>query len=577
MPGVRNRFAVNSRCHVRTRRHEGCARALVSLVVALAPVVQCSDAWAGPKVVDIESSRSSSTMCALFDDGRVKCWGENGAGQLGLGDTADRGDSPKEMGDQLPFVDLGPNSRVAQLALGQSHVCARLVDGGVKCWGDNSGGYLGLGDTNSRGDNPGEMGAVLPRVALGTDAKVKSIAAGDAHTCALLQSGQVKCWGLGIYGATGLGNELGVGEVSAAMGDALQPVDLGQGAKAVAIAAGMAHTCALLEGGAVKCWGWNCAGQLGLGDDQNRGDQPGEMGDSLPAVRLGAGQQIVAIEAVDMETCALAASGRVFCWGAGNLSGRYFGDSAGSFANGIGARGVDMGDALKPVSTAADAQVKQLRLGATHACALLEGGGSSCWGMNYDGELGWWRFARDDADSNLSAGLFAHEDVHQLGGRWKLKSGARLDLGSGGNAIDLALGGQRDTQSSNPLAGTGYTCALGSDHAVRCWGGNKHGVLGHETTNRREPTTGMELPETCLLGPDCARREAARKAAVAKKDSAPVVTTPQAPDCRSANGITICCAASGGFDCAADRIADEALRGISDHSVALGSCGCSLR
>jgi alpha-tubulin suppressor-like RCC1 family protein len=70
------------------------------------------------------------------------------------------------------------------------------------------------------------------------------------------------------------------------MGATLPPVDLGLGRTALQLTAGSAHTCARLDDGTVKCWGRNVEGQLGLGDNQDRGDGPGEMGAALPAVQL---------------------------------------------------------------------------------------------------------------------------------------------------------------------------------------------------------------------------------------------------------------------------------------------------
>ncbi len=164
--------------------------------------------------------------CALLDDGRVKCWGFNGFGTQGLGDTVDRGDGPGEMGDRLPTVGLGTSRTATQIAAGYAHTCALLDDGTVKCWGANSNRRLGLGDTDHRGDGPGEMGDALPAVPLGTGRTATQIAAGDYHTCAVL------------------------------------------------------------DDATTKCWGNNRGGQLGLGDTADRGDGPGEMGDALPVVEL---------------------------------------------------------------------------------------------------------------------------------------------------------------------------------------------------------------------------------------------------------------------------------------------------
>jgi hypothetical protein len=104
-------------------------------------------------------------------------------------------------------------------------------------------------------------------------------------------------------------------------------VDLGTNATAVAIAAGYSSTCALLAGGSLKCWGFNNDGQLGLGDPTNRGDMPGQMGDHLPPVDLGACNKVATValgngaSAGDVHACALLDDGTVKCWGAGGQLG----------------------------------------------------------------------------------------------------------------------------------------------------------------------------------------------------------------------------------------------------------------
>ncbi|MDC0666602.1 hypothetical protein [Nannocystis radixulma] len=156
----------------------------------------CSaDCQEAVKVVQIGTGAGFS--CALFSHGKVKCWGFNDAGQLGLGDTEDRGDQPGEMGAALPFVDVGGD--VAEIAVGSFHVCARLVSGAVKCWGRNGDGQLGLGDKNHRGDQPGEMGNALPTVQLGGGAVVQlacgnSSAARASPTSRSSAGGSAGCW-----------------------------------------------------------------------------------------------------------------------------------------------------------------------------------------------------------------------------------------------------------------------------------------------------------------------------------------------------------------------------------------------
>jgi hypothetical protein len=162
-----------------------------------------------------------------------------------------------------------------------------------KCWGSNYYGQLGLGDTLARGDGADQMGENLPSVDLGANWTVVEVAAGYAHTCVRLENGvarAVKCWGLNNYGELGLGNTTSRGDGGGEMGDSLAAVQLGTGRSAVALALGKYFSCALLDDASVKCWGvntkQNSAGQLGLGDVESRGDGGGEMGDSLPAVPL---------------------------------------------------------------------------------------------------------------------------------------------------------------------------------------------------------------------------------------------------------------------------------------------------
>ncbi|RMF60337.1 MAG: hypothetical protein D6746_07015, partial [Bacteroidetes bacterium] len=174
------------------------------------------------------------------------------------------------------------------LTAGGERTCAVLSDGSLKCWGYNF-GRLGLGDQAHRGDDPGEMGTNLPAVDLGTGV-ISGVEAGSTHTCALLDNATVKCWGSNVNGQLGLGDKLTRGDDPGEMGNSLPPIDLGAGRTPTAIAAGGSFTCARLDNATVKCWGANSDGQLGLGDTSDRGDAPGEMGDNLPAVDLGTGR-----------------------------------------------------------------------------------------------------------------------------------------------------------------------------------------------------------------------------------------------------------------------------------------------
>ena len=98
-----------------------------------------------------------------------------------------------------------PNAVIA-VAPGGYHTCALLRDGRVKCWGSSMYGQLGYGDTDNRGDNAGEMGDNLPAVDLGTGLKAKAITSSNGHSCALLDNGSVKCWGKNTFGQLGYGD-----------------------------------------------------------------------------------------------------------------------------------------------------------------------------------------------------------------------------------------------------------------------------------------------------------------------------------------------------------------------------------
>ena len=177
-------------------------------------------------------------------------------------------------------VAAGCHSSNSQSA-GGSHTCAILGGGGVKCWGSGLYGQLGYDSTDDKGDATGEM-AGLGTINLGASAI--AIAAGGTHTCAILVGGGVKCWGRGFDGQLGYDSIDDKGDAAGEMAG-LGTVNLG--ASAIAIAAGGDHTCAILVGGGVKCWGDNWNGQLGYDSIDDKGDAAGEMA-GLGTVNLGA-------------------------------------------------------------------------------------------------------------------------------------------------------------------------------------------------------------------------------------------------------------------------------------------------
>mmetsp|Transcript_43177 Transcript_43177/g.101492 ORF Transcript_43177/g.101492 Transcript_43177/m.101492 type:complete len:1314 (-) Transcript_43177:47-3988(-) len=275
--------------------------------------------------VDLGSNRiatqlfgGGSRSCAILDNGAAKCWGAGGM----YGDNISRGSVDHQMGDSLPQIDFGKLLSPRTMALGTEHACAVLNDSSVKCWGDNAHGSLGYGDTLPRGFAAAEMGDFLPSVSLGSGRTAAALAAGHGFTCALLDDESVKCWGSNAHGSLGYGDANPRGDDVLEMGDSLPSVALGRdGLSVVALGAGRHHVCATFSDGLLKCWGSHSSslssqGQLGLGDNATRGDDSHEMGDALPLIDLGTGQQVTDLRVGDSHSCVVLDDGvSVKCFG----------------------------------------------------------------------------------------------------------------------------------------------------------------------------------------------------------------------------------------------------------------------
>lgn len=313
------------------------------------------------------------STCVTFLDGSLKCWGNNSGGRLGLGDIQDRGLAPGAYGmSALSSLSFGSRS-VFHFAMGYVHSCAVLDDRLVRCWGNNGDGQLGYGDILVRGDSVANEPSVLPPVDLGGTAHF--VAAGWFHSCAILTDGSVKCWGNNGSGQLGQGHFNSMGDQAGEMAS-LTGIPLGESARFVA--AGGAHTCAILQSGQVKCWGNNAYGQLGVNDTASRGGAPADMA-GLTTVDLN-GRTAVQLALGDMHSCALLSDQTVKCWG----SGQYGQTGYGTLSN--------RGDWSIPManfgSVGLGGPVKSIAAGLNHTCAVLLDDSVKCWGYNGYGGLG---------------------------------------------------------------------------------------------------------------------------------------------------------------------------------------------
>jgi len=247
--------------------------------------------------------------CVRLDDGTVRCWGFGGDGRLGYGSTDNIG-ATQSAATAGP-VDLGPGRTAKTITAGAANTCALLDDNTVRCWGFGFEGRLGYGNTDTIGDNetPGSVGPVK----LGAGRTAKAITSGGFHTCALLDNDAVRCWGFGGNGRLGYGNTNNIGRTPQTTPDTVGPVDLGPGRTARTISAGGAHTCAVLDDGSVRCWGAAGGGRLGYGNSDAIGDD--ETPGSVAPVGIGTGRTAKAVSAGDGHTCAILDDGRVRCWG----------------------------------------------------------------------------------------------------------------------------------------------------------------------------------------------------------------------------------------------------------------------
>ena len=202
--------------------------------------------------------------CAILDNGDLKCWGRDNSGQLGDGGSNTDTNAPSSTA-----IDLGTGRTAVAISAGEVHTCAILDNGDLKCWGSDSHGQLGDGGPAWTSNNPTNLYAPSSTaIDLGSGRTAVAVSVGAYHTCAILDNGDAKCWGRDYSGQLGDG---GINTDTNAPSSTA--IDLGTGRTAVAVAGGTHHTCAILDNGDLKCWGYDYHGQLGDGGSTPGTDQ----------------------------------------------------------------------------------------------------------------------------------------------------------------------------------------------------------------------------------------------------------------------------------------------------------------
>jgi alpha-tubulin suppressor-like RCC1 family protein len=279
--------------------------------------------------------------CGLTTSGALQCWGSNAYGQVGDNSNTVR---------SSPVTIFASGVQDFEVASTGNHSCAITTSGGLKCWGRNHMGQLGIGSTTN---------SLVPTDVTGLSSGVTQVTAGKGHTCAIVNGG-VKCWGSNGYG------ELGAGSTGASV---LTPQDVpGLGSGVTYISAGglvsNSKTCVVQNGG-VKCWGDGSGGALGNGTLSNM---------YSPTQVTGLTSGISKVKVNEYDACALTTTGALKCWGL---------NSNGEMGNG------NLTQSLTPVDVPGmQSGVLDFDIGRHSVCILALGNSMKCWGENYAGALG---------------------------------------------------------------------------------------------------------------------------------------------------------------------------------------------
>lgn len=358
---------------------------------------------------------------------------------------------------------------VAELTAGTRFTCARTQAGELYCWGENAAGQIGDG-SSGRVLSPA---LVATSSSGGTLGPASAIGAGTEHACGVFGDGALFCWGDNDAG------ELGNPNVATGQRRPTPVVDAGgTPVRGVTVAAGLSHSCAVDDGGAMSCWGENSANQLGISHL--------ELASSpVPRLALDAvARPIVGADAY--HSCALREDASLWCWG-GNDDGQ------------VGNGSID--NVSQPVPVLPFGSVRSAAIGNETSCAVSAGGEVQCWGSNTDGQVG--------DGSIINRSLPTPIDVTDVrtvavGGAHACALRRDGSLWCWGRGTDGQLG-PSTTTSLQPFevraagvlalaAGGFHTCVLEADGVVRCFGANGSGQLGNGNAIGSPEPVDVSLP-----------------------------------------------------------------------------------
>jgi len=410
-------------------------------------------------------SAGAAYTCAVTSTGAAKCWGYNGDGQLGDGTGTSR---------TTPVQVTGLTSGVAGIAVSpdgyNGYFTCAITGGAAKCWGNNT--YGQLGNTGGSSSTPVQV--------TGVDSLATAITVGAEHSCVMLSGGAAKCWGYDQVGQ--LGN--GVADRHRVL--AVQVAGLDGGV--TAITAGDIHTCSIVAGGEVECWGDNASGQIGI----RAGNGGGSRRLSLRPTQVdGLAAGVTAVDAGINHTCAVTGSGAVTCWG-DNQYGQL----------GNGATTTNSQPAPVPGLTVGTTAIAA---GSGYTCSIVDGA-AKCWGANDSGQLG-ENSTNDSSSPTQVAGLTSGVTGIAVGAShtcattsagaalcWGTNQSGRLGTTGGDSSSPVQVTGLSSGVSAVSV-GSGHTCAIAGGGAAKCWGDNQYGQLGDGTTTSRDtpvPVTGLD-------------------------------------------------------------------------------------